>query len=101
MNAAGVAAFFFDLIDAAEFEAGAAAGFGWWQPRRDELFYVQIRMEAEFGVEFVFDGVASKQGPQTDPDVVKHRALVMLFPTAGRRQRSASSIHLFRFQVVC
>jgi hypothetical protein len=48
------------LIDAAEFEAGAAAGFGERHAGVNQLLYVLIEMEAELGVEFTFDFVAAE-----------------------------------------
>ena len=83
VHTASVAAFFFDLIEGTEFQAGAAAGFCWCETGVDQLLDVLIEMEAELGVEFIFDGVALKQRAQADPKISEHCALLCCLEHLG------------------
>jgi hypothetical protein len=66
VHAASVAAFLFELINSAEFEASASPSFRERQAGLDELFDLPIEVKVQFVVEFAFDGTALKQGTQAN-----------------------------------
>jgi hypothetical protein len=65
-GAACIAAFFFYFVGSADDQTGASSGFGERHARADEFFDLVIDVEAEFFVEFGFDGVASEKGAESD-----------------------------------
>jgi hypothetical protein len=62
MRSAGVAAFFFDLVIAAEGQARVATRFYRGQTRPDKLLDLLIEMKAQLVVEFALDGVCAETG---------------------------------------
>jgi hypothetical protein len=72
---AGVAAFFLDLLEAAEGEAGAALGFVTRHAGCYLLRDFVSEMRAELIVEFGFDDVSSEQSAEAEEKIAEHEAL--------------------------
>ena len=65
MNAAGLTALFFHLVETAEVESRTAKSFLAKQAGLREFLYLTFKVEAKLGVHFRIDYVATEERAQT------------------------------------
>src|SRR6202050_3618300 len=75
-HAAGVAAFFFNLLRSAEFQPRSPPRFLARQPRLHVLRNLLLEMKPQLIVEFTLHSVAPKQCPQPNQNVAEHFPLL-------------------------
>lgn len=99
VHAAGFAAGFFHLIEAAEFEARAAHGFLAREAGLDVMIHLLIKMEAQFVIEIILESAAVNQGPQACGKIAEHRALLRRLQHLGDGFRQLFPFSLFRSEL--
>jgi hypothetical protein len=73
-DASGIAALLFDLLEAAERQAGASGGFIQRQACGYVLLYFVVEMSAELIIKFCFDGVSVEQCAEAEEKIAEHEA---------------------------
>jgi hypothetical protein len=72
MDAASLAALFFDLVQPAHGKSGAASGLRNRRAGLPEFLDLMLEMKAKLFIEFFFDRTPSKQGAKAKQEIRQH-----------------------------
>jgi len=73
------------LFEVAEFDAGAAQGFGWGEAGASEVFGAEFDMGAELGFDVGLDLAAGEEGVQVGAELRFHGEVPLPLGLSGSR----------------